>query len=49
MAPDDVPSLADVVGVLEGFYPPHTAQSWDRVGLVAGDPEHEARVVHEAR
>ncbi|MFX0539375.1 Nif3-like dinuclear metal center hexameric protein [Ornithinimicrobium sp. Y1847] len=31
--------LREVVAVLEGFYPPATAQSWDRVGLVAGDPE----------
>ena len=33
------PRLRDVVAVLEGFYPPATAQSWDRVGLVAGDPD----------
>lgn len=31
--------LRDVVALLEEFYPLHTAQSWDRVGLVAGDPE----------
>ena len=31
--------LRDVVAVLEEFYPPDSAQSWDRVGLVAGDPE----------
>ncbi|MGO0577516.1 Nif3-like dinuclear metal center hexameric protein [Ornithinimicrobium panacihumi] len=35
----DVPRLRDVVAVLESFYPPDTAQSWDRVGLVAGDPD----------
>jgi dinuclear metal center YbgI/SA1388 family protein len=33
------PTLADVVRALEGFYPPATAQSWDHVGLVSGDPE----------
>lgn len=33
------PRLRDVVALLEDFYPLHTAQSWDRVGLVAGDPE----------
>lgn len=31
--------LRDVVALLEEFFPLHTAQSWDRVGLVAGDPE----------
>lgn len=31
--------LRDVVALLEELYPPATAQSWDRVGLVAGDPE----------
>jgi dinuclear metal center YbgI/SA1388 family protein len=31
--------LGDVVAVLEELYPPASAQSWDRVGLVAGDPE----------
>jgi dinuclear metal center YbgI/SA1388 family protein len=34
----DFPSLADVVGVLESLYPPQLAASWDRVGLVCGDP-----------
>ncbi len=31
-------TLADVVAVLERLYPLSTAQSWDRVGLVTGDP-----------
>jgi dinuclear metal center YbgI/SA1388 family protein len=31
-------SLADVVGVLESLYPPGTAEGWDSVGLVCGDP-----------
>ncbi|MFC7489069.1 MULTISPECIES: Nif3-like dinuclear metal center hexameric protein [unclassified Knoellia] len=30
--------LRDVVDVLERLYPPRTAQSWDQVGLVTGDP-----------
>jgi dinuclear metal center YbgI/SA1388 family protein len=30
--------LADVVAVLEDLYPPSTAEGWDAVGLVAGDP-----------
>ncbi|WP_377536677.1 Nif3-like dinuclear metal center hexameric protein [Ornithinimicrobium tianjinense] len=40
-----VPTLARVVEVLEGFYPPATAQSWDRVGLVAGDPEQPVSTI----
>lgn len=32
------PTLADVVTVLEDLYPPSTAEGWDAVGLVAGDP-----------
>jgi dinuclear metal center YbgI/SA1388 family protein len=33
-----VPTLAEVVDLLHGWYPPATAESWDAVGLVAGDP-----------
>lgn len=33
--------LREVVAALEGLYPPETAQSWDQVGLVTGDPEQE--------
>ncbi|RYB90004.1 Nif3-like dinuclear metal center hexameric protein [Nocardioides oleivorans] len=33
-----MPSLADVVDLLHSWYPPSTADSWDAVGLVAGDP-----------
>ncbi|MDX2357458.1 Nif3-like dinuclear metal center hexameric protein [Dietzia sp. PP-33] len=32
------PTLADVIDLLEHAYPPRLAESWDRVGLVAGDP-----------
>ncbi|MFW5471717.1 Nif3-like dinuclear metal center hexameric protein [Knoellia sp. CPCC 206450] len=32
-------TLRDVVDVLDRLYPPATAQSWDQVGLVTGDPE----------
>lgn len=32
-------TLADVTRILDGFYPPSTAQSWDAVGLVTGDPQ----------
>jgi dinuclear metal center YbgI/SA1388 family protein len=30
--------LLDVVDLLHGWYPPGTADGWDRVGLVYGDP-----------
>src|SRR6185436_17697751 len=31
-------TLGQVIAVLEAAYPPHTAESWDAVGLVCGDP-----------
>lgn len=31
-------SLADVIALLDEWYPPHTAEPWDAVGLVYGDP-----------
>ena len=40
-----MPSLKDVVDLLHGWYPPDTADSWDAVGLVAGDPVAEVRKV----
>jgi dinuclear metal center YbgI/SA1388 family protein len=33
-----MPALEDVVDLLHGWYPPATADSWDAVGLVHGDP-----------
>ncbi|MEO6503790.1 MAG: Nif3-like dinuclear metal center hexameric protein [Jatrophihabitantaceae bacterium] len=33
-----MPSLADVLAALDGWYPPTTAESWDAVGLTCGDP-----------
>ncbi|WP_324651130.1 Nif3-like dinuclear metal center hexameric protein [Georgenia sp. H159] len=38
-------TVADVVGLLEQRYPPGTAEGWDAVGLVAGDPEAPVRTV----
>ncbi len=38
-------SLAEVVGLLHQWYPPETAESWDAVGLVAGDPEAQVKRV----
>ncbi|QBJ94946.1 Nif3-like dinuclear metal center hexameric protein [Rhodococcus sp. ABRD24] len=39
------PTLADVISALETAYPPALAESWDSVGLVAGDPADEVRKV----
>ena len=39
------PTLADVVAALERRYPLRTAESWDAVGLVAGDPAQPVRRV----
>lgn len=44
----ETPSLADVVAVLEEFYPSSTAMSWDRVGLVTGDPDQPVQRVRFA-
>ena len=41
-------TLRDVVAVLERLYPPDTAQSWDQVGLVTGDPDQTVERVHLA-
>lgn len=38
-------TLREVIGVLEEAYPPSLAESWDSVGLVAGDPDDEVRKV----
>lgn len=32
-------TLKDVITVLEQAYPPELAESWDRIGLVCGDPD----------
>lgn len=38
--------LADVIALVEGWYPPDRAEDWDRVGLICGDPEAEvARIL----
>ncbi|MPV37472.1 Nif3-like dinuclear metal center hexameric protein [Georgenia subflava] len=38
-------TLGDVIGLLEEHYPPGTAEDWDAVGLVAGDPSAPVRTV----
>ncbi|MCH8612750.1 Nif3-like dinuclear metal center hexameric protein [Arsenicicoccus dermatophilus] len=37
--------LADVLATLRDLYPEESAQSWDRVGLVTGDPDQPVRRV----
>lgn len=38
-------TLADVVGLLDRRYPPATAEDWDAVGTVCGDPAQPVRRV----
>lgn len=33
-----MPSLAEIIAAVDGWYPPHTAEPWDAVGLTCGDP-----------
>ncbi len=40
-----MPALSDVVDLLHGWYPPATAEDWDAVGLVYGDPEQNVKRV----
>ncbi len=47
MSDDDL-TLGEVLEVVERLYPPSTAQSWDRVGLVTGDLRQPVRRVHLA-
>ena len=38
-------TLSELVDLLNGWYPPSTADSWDAVGLVTGDPEQDVTKV----
>ncbi|RNM13989.1 Nif3-like dinuclear metal center hexameric protein [Nocardioides pocheonensis] len=40
-----MPALSEVVALVEGWYPPHRAEEWDRVGLVCGDPDADVRTI----
>ena len=40
-----MPTLREIVDLLHGWYPPATADSWDAVGLVYGDPAATVRKV----
>ena len=48
MSDDADLTLREVLDVIETLYPPQTAQSWDRVGLVTGDPRQPVRRIHLA-
>ena len=41
LSPVTAPIVATVVAALEARFPPPLAESWDRVGLVCGDPDAE--------
>lgn len=38
-------TLAEIIAVLDGAYPPALAESWDSVGLVCGDPAETVAAV----
>ncbi|KAA1426368.1 Nif3-like dinuclear metal center hexameric protein [Nocardioides antri] len=40
-----MPTLADLVSLIHEWYPPATAEDWDAVGLVYGDPERSVKKV----
>jgi len=40
-----MPTLADVMSLIHEWYPPATAEEWDAVGLVYGDPEQSVKRV----
>jgi dinuclear metal center YbgI/SA1388 family protein len=40
-----VTTVAEVVDLVHGWYPPETADEWDAVGLAAGDPDADVRRV----
>ncbi len=48
MQQPDAPTLAAVIATLQEWFPEPSAQSWDRVGLVTGDPEQPVGRIHLA-
>ena len=38
-----MPTLREITGLLDEWFPPHHADSWDAVGLVCGDPDADVR------
>ncbi len=47
-AAEDSTPLSEVVAALDRLYPQDTAMTWDRVGLVTGDPDQPVRRIHFA-
>lgn len=43
--PTSIPTLRDVVDLMRRRYDPRTADSWDRVGMVCGDPDEPVEQV----
>ena len=41
----DAPTLGEIIAVIEARYDPRTAEEWDAVGLVCGDPAQPVRRV----
>jgi len=41
-------TLADADAAISALWPPAGAESWDAVGLIAGDPETQVRAIHLA-
>ena len=41
-------TLADADAAISALWPPAGAESWDAVGLIAGDPATEVRAIHLA-
>ena len=44
-APATTWTVRDVMALMESWYPAATAQSWDRVGLIIGDPDAPVRSI----
>jgi len=38
-------TVADIRAIVEEAYPPHLAESWDKVGLICGDPADQVHKV----
>lgn len=43
-----MPTLREITDYLDELYPPALAESWDSVGLIAGDPAQTVRRIHLA-
>jgi putative NIF3 family GTP cyclohydrolase 1 type 2 len=42
------PTLADADAAISALWPPAAAESWDAVGVIAGDPASEVTAIHLA-